>query len=440
MEQQMQSPQDPKILNKGSNNKSAWKALIITVLTLLLLIPINLIQSLVEERSDRQNQVTDELNKKWAAPQTLTGPMLMVPFVETTGAGKDLRQIKKWAYFLPDELNVNGSLLPEVRKRSLYQVNLFRAKVSFSGKFAPLSLEGLNIEKDKFIWSQARFVIGVSDIRGMTQKPNLIWEGKSIALGTDLPNSKIISEGIGSILSLDPTITSTFHIELDIKSSKHFYLQGWGNKSKVTLNSNWHAPNFEGMPDTVERFKDGFKATWQLNEIARPYPQQCKDTNIQFKENRIGLEFANANENYIMTERIVKYAVLFIALTFGVFFLIEMWQNVQIHPLQYGFVGIALVVFYILVLSVSEFVGFSWAYLISTGATILLLALYLASVFKKSKTTLGFIIGLVMLYGYIYFIIQLEEMSLIFGSVALFVVIAALMLSTRKVDWYKLGK
>jgi inner membrane protein len=439
MEQQVQLPQEqssPNAKNETSN-KAVWKALIVTLLTIVLLLPISLIQSLVNERSERQNQVIDTLNKKWASPQTLSGPMLMVPFYETTATNKN--PIKRWAYFLPDELNVNGTLVPEVRKKSLYEVDLMRAKLSITGKFAPLSLKNLNMDTDKLIWSQAKLVMGLTDSRGMSQEPQWKWSGKLIDAVAALPSSTMFSEGLSSAVVLDPAIVNTFQLELDIKSSKHLYLQAWGNHTQVSLLSHWHAPNFEGMPDTVVKLKEDYKATWRLNDISRPYPQQWKGVNNQIKEAKIGVAFANTNENYIMTERIVKYAVLFIALTFSVFFLIEIWQKVQIHPLQYGFVGIALCVFYILVLSISEFIGFSWAYLISSTATILLLALYLASIFKRRKTTIGFTIGLSILYAYIYFLIQLEEMSLIFGSVAFFIVLATIMMATRKVNWYKLS-
>lgn len=421
------------------NNRALWKGLIILGFMLLLLLPMAFIRSLIAERAGRQNEVITELSAKWAKPQTVSGPVLMIPYDEPFLQDGKQRYRKNVAYFLPDDLSINGDIVPQSRKRSLYEVSLMRSDMQLKGKFRSLDLAALGIRPEYMHWSEARFIVGLTDLKGLSKDVVLHWSGQKLQMASGLPANSVANSGLNAPVSVHESGGIDFDMYLSLKSSQHIYFKAWGNNTDIELSSRWTAPAFEGMPATTVSSTKGFKANWKLIQAARPYPQQWKNTDANVNAELVGVRFANANENYVMTERIAKYAVLFIGLTFAVFFLIEMLQKLQIHPLQYGLVGIALCVFYVLVLSISEYAGFTIAYAIASAAVISLLGVYVSAIFRRASISVAFIGGLTALYAYIYFLIQLEEMSLIFGSVALFLVVAAVMLSTRKVNWYALA-
>lgn len=422
-----------------NSNRALWKGLVILGFVLLLLAPMAFIRSLIAERAGRQNEVIKELSDKWSRPQTISGPVLMIPYDQPFLQDGKQRYRKNAAYFLPDDLSINGDLVPESRKRSLYEVSLMRSDLQFKGKFRSLDLAALDIRPEYMHWSEARLIVGLTDLKGLSRDVVVNWSGQKLQMASGLPANSVATFGLTAPVSVIEKGDIDFEMYLSLKSSQHMYFTAWGNNTNIDLGSSWAAPSFEGMPATVTGSAQGFKANWKLVQAARPYPQQWKNTDANVNTDLVGVRFANANENYVMTERIAKYAVLFIGLTFAVFFLIEMLQKLQIHPLQYGLVGIALCVFYVLVLSISEYAGFTIAYTIASAAIISLLGIYVSAIFTRTSISMAFICGLTILYAYIYFLIQLEEMSLIFGSVALFLVVAAVMLSTRKVNWYALG-
>lgn len=437
MEQHHQPTENYK---SQDNNRALWKGLIIVGFVLVLLLPISFIQSLITERATRQNEVITEVSNKWAKPQTITGPTLMVPYYVATTIGGKTQTKKMAAYFLPDDIVINGTIVPESRKRSLYQVSLMKSNIALKGKFKALNVAVLDLRPEQMVWGEARLILGLTDLKGVAQDLDLNWGTQSVQMRAGLPVNDVAVNGLSAPVTISSNGEVNFDMQLVLKSSKHIYFKAWANNTNINLKSSWSSPSFEGMPDTVNSSGKGFDANWKLVQAARPYPQQWKNADANINAELVGVKFANANENYVMTERIVKYAVLFIALTFAVFFLIEMLQKLQIHPLQYGLVGIALCVFYVLVLSISEYAGFNTAYTIASIATIALIGMYVWSIFKRTSVSLAFICGLIVLYAYIFFLIQLEEMSLIFGSVALFLVVAAVMMLTRKVNWYALGK
>lgn len=436
MEQYIDPIENPKAQD---NNRALWKGVIISIFVLVLLIPISYIRELITERATRQAEVTEEISRKWSGPQTISGPVLVVPYYEHIKKdGKDIAQ-KSMAYFLPDQLQVDGEIQPETRNRSLYKVSLMKSEMVLKGRFKSLNLQALQLNAESMIWGEARLILGFSDMKGLAKDVRLSWGQQDLLMNPGAQNS-VSANGVSVPVSINATTETDFKVNLALKSSKYIYFNALGNNTDIHLKSAWTSPSFEGMPDTAELSKAGFNAHWKLVEASRPYPQQWKNTPVNLSAYTVGVRFANADENYIMTERIVKYAILFIALTFAIFFLVEMLQKLQIHPLQYGLVGIALCIFYVLVLSIAEYAGFNTAYAIASTATVALIGMYVWSIFRKASVSAAFTLGLAILYVYIFFLIQLEDMSLIFGSVALFLVVAAIMFFTRKVNWYNLGK
>lgn len=425
-------------------NRLLIKGLIIGVLILVMMIPSALIFNLVQERAERQQQVIHEVSSKWAEPQTIVGPVLMLPYTEfSTDSKGQTTSSRSMAYFLPDKLDIQGGLTPEKRHRSIYDVTLYRSEITLNGNFDKLNLAALNIRPENVLWNEARLTMGLSDARGLEDEVPLTWNGSNQKLEAGVPENDVLTAGLQAAVACSAEGSGTFSIKLKIKGSEYFYFTPLGKSTSVKLKSNWQNPAFDGkyLPNsTVDVSDKGFSATWKIQQASRPYPQQWTNANQKLSESAFGVRLVQPTDNYAKTERSVKYALLFIGLTFAVFFFIELLQKKQIHPLQYFLVGVALTVFYTLLLSFSEYIGFNKAYAIAAVATITLIGLYVWSMFKHGKIAIGFTLALGSLYAYIFFLIQLQDYALLFGSVGLFVVVALAMYSSRKVDWYHIGK
>lgn len=450
METHPDQQNNPKVLlvraenNFWETNRLLIKGIIIGILILVMMIPSALIFNLVQERAERQQQVIHEVSNKWAEPQTILGPVLMLPYHEfSTDSKGQTTGSRSMAYFLPDKLDVLGGLTPETRHRSIYDVTLYRSAITLNGNFSKLNLAALNIDPKNVLWNEARLVMGLSDARGLEDEVLLQWNDNSQKLDAGVPENDVLSSGLQAAVTCNAESSENFSIKLNVKGSEYFYFTPLGKSTTVTLNSTWQNPAFDGkyLPNATADVSDkGFKATWKIQQASRSYPQQWANTNQKLSESAFGVRLLQPTDTYAKTERSVKYALLFIGLTFAVFFFIELLQKKQVHPLQYLLVGIALSVFYTLLLSFSEYIGFNKAYAIAAAATISLIGLYVWSMFKQGKIAIGFTIALGSLYAYIFFLIQLQDYALLFGSVGLFIVIALAMYSSRKVDWYHVGK
>jgi inner membrane protein len=438
-------PQQPSKPKSNEANKALIKAAIIAALILVMLIPSSFISSLVTERATRQQAVIKDVSSKWATPQTINGPVLMVPYLHATKDFDGKTKIfKKIAYFLPDQLNIDGRIQPEDRKRSeIYSVPLYKTDVTLSGSFDKLDLAALNIPAEEIQWSEVQLLVGLNDTRGIEEETTLRWNNDNKNMESSFSENNFMQSGLSSKVPLNATDVFAFNIHLKVKGSEHLYFTPSGRNTDVKIQSPWENPKFDGqfLPNNnVKAKKDGFVAEWKIPHAARQVPQAWSDSKSNLGSYSFGVKLIQPTDTYVKTDRAVKYALLFIGLSFTVFFFIEILQKQQIHPLQYFLVGIALTVFYTLLLSISEYIGFNKAYAIAALATVSLIGLYVWNVFKTGKIALGFTTALAALYGYIFFLIQLQDYALLFGSVGLFLVVAIVMYSSRKVNWYQIGK
>lgn len=453
METSSENPNQPSVrYAPESNSPGFWetnrvliKGILIGILILVMLIPSAMISELVKERATRQQEVIQEVSNKWAGAQTIVGPILMLPYKEysTQSDGKTVERRKK-AYFLPDQLRIDGKLQTQTRHRSLYEVTLYRSDVSLSGTFESLNLAALQISPEQVIWNEARLLMGLNDARGLEDEVELQWNDAALKLEAGVPENDVLPSGLNSYVACSAGQSTQFDIRLKIKGSDYFYLTPVGKTTTVTLRSPWNNPAFDGkylpLSDGIEKGKEGFAANWKVVQASRPYPQAWINSDQKIGESAFGVRLLQPTNSYAKTDRSVKYALLFIGLTFAVFFFIELLQKKQIHPLQYLLVGIALTVFYTLLLSISEYTGFNKAYAVASVATVSLIGFYVWSMFRKGKIAVGFTIALSGLYAYIFFLIQLQDYALLFGSIGLFLVVALAMYSSRKVDWYNVNK
>ncbi len=426
-------------------NRLLIKGFLIGFLILLMLIPAAFIGNLVRERQERQTQVVEEVSSKWATAQTVTGPVLIVPYNYTyKGADEKLITQRKMLHLLPETLCISGDVSPEIRKRSLYQVMLYRSALKLDGAFAPAQLAALGIEPQNIFWNEAHILLGITDARGLEEEVTLNWPGGGVRkLEPGMPENGALSTGLSIPVAFDPAAGAAFTLSLKLRGSAALSFTPTGKNTEVRLRSPWPHPAFDGkyLPDTsAEIGKDGFAAHWKILSSSRAFPQVWKDNKVGIESAAFGVRLIQPADGYVKTERSVKYAILFIALTFIVFFFLEILQKRQVHPLQYLLVGFALCIFYTLLLSISEYTGFNTAYAIAAVATVSLIGCYVWSVFRSGATALGFTAALGGLYGYIYILIQLEDYALLFGSIGLFVILAILMYASRKIDWYGVQK
>ncbi|TGM72865.1 cell envelope integrity protein CreD [Leptospira mtsangambouensis] len=420
-------------------------------MVLLFIIPLVMIGSLIEERSASRNQAVVEVGEKWGTSQTIVGPILMVPYnvrIPKSGSTKEKDKwdyITDYAYFLPDELDSVVEMKTELRKRSIYEIPLYTSKMKLSGKFSPMYSSDFPLDTTYIYWEDARIILSVSDLKGLGGEMKLLWAGKEKKF---LPGTR--SSYLHSGLNASANISEAgnfipFEIQLEIKGSETFSVVPIGKKSKLVMSSDWRDPSFNGnfLPKDRSIQDDGFSAVWESSYFARSYPQviHSMDESVlnAILNSAYGVNLVIPVDHYLKMERSVKYGLLFIVTSFALFFLMEVFGGILLHPIQYILIGSAMVLFYILNLSFSEHFGFLPAYILSSLAVTGLIGYYAISVLKNKKKGLITASYYFVLYSFLYVILASEDQALLLGSLALFLVLSAVMHFTRKVDWYQFG-
>lgn len=411
---------------------------------LLLMIPNAMVQDLIYERAGLQNSVVQEVGAKWGKAQILIGPILAIPFREELkkSDGK-IVEIIKTAYFLPENLKIEGTLIPEIRKRSLYKVNLYKADLILSGNFSELGLDFLALRPEQFQWEKAKIILGIPDMGGIEDNIFLKWGEKDLRMQPGIAQSKVLNSGVSVPVDLMGNEKNIpFNVNLKLRGSETIHFAPIGKETIANINSSWPTPSFEGnfLPKNRDISEQGFTAEWKVLDFNRNYPQQWIGNENQLAHNTFGLKLFDSVDEYTKNTRSAKYAFLLISLSFMVFFFFEIINGLNIHSIQYIFIGLAISIFYILLLSLSEHIGFNGAYWISTLAILGLITAYSSAILKDKKRTaiLAGIIG--ALYTFIFIILQLEDYALLAGSIGLFLVLAVAMLLSRKIDWYNLKR
>jgi len=419
------------------------------ILILLLLIPVSMVEGLIREREARQREAIEEVSSKWGEEQTVTGLVLTVPYKtyskvfegEKTDKFK-LVESREYAHFLPDELIVNGDISPEVRYRGIYEVIVYNSKIKLTGKFATPDFEEWKIENPNIIWEDAFISLGLSDLRSIQENISINWNDKNYFFNPGVESNDVIQNGISARIqmqNIDSLKTKTeFSLDLNFNGSSSLNFVPLGKLTKVAINSKWKNPSFTGafLPDEREITTDGFSAHWKVLHLNRPYPQNFRGAVQGIYESSFGVNLIVPVDEYQKSTRSAKYAVMFITLTFLIFFFVQILNGVKIHPIQYIIVGLALCVFYTLLIALSEHIAFKYSYFISSIAIIALITLYAKSIFHNKKLTTLIALILTVLYLFIFSIIQMEDYALLMGSIGLFIVLATIMYLSRKIDWY----
>lgn len=414
---------------------------IITLLTFVLLIPSFLIQELISERNDRRDTVAEEISQKWGKEQTIIGPIISVPYRYYFENGDNIEQIIRYAHFLPDGLNITGSIESEERYRGIYKAIVYNSSLSLSGHFPPLNLTGLNIPPGDFLIQDAFVSVGISDMTGIKEFININWNDHEHIANPGIMSTDVLESGI----SISPEFGNGnqeyhFNFDLNLNGSSGLLFSPVGKQTSIQLSSDWPNPSFTGnfLPVNREVNASGFSSDWEVLHLNRNFPQQWLGSNEKVSETTFGVELLLAVDEYQKTMRTAKYAIMFISLTFLTFFMTELLSKKAIHPVQYLLIGLALLIFYTLLLSISEYIVFNLAYLIASSAIILLITIYSYSVLSD-KLKAGMIFGaLIILYGYLYILLQLQDYALLLGSMGLFIVLALVMYLTRNINWFEI--
>lgn len=433
---------------KSLKSNVFFKVGIIIVLVLILLIPTVMVKQLINEREQVQRDAINEVSYKWGSGQIITGPYISIPydkyikqFSKKDSVDKIIR-VKDWIYFLPDQLMINGTVSPEKRYRGIYEVVVYESALKIEGVFSPLDFKKFDIGKGNIHFDKATLNIGISDLKGIEKQIGLNWNNSNIFFNSGTSSNDIVLSGINAAVPVgqNDSLGFSFSMEIDLKGSQHLYFTPVGKTTDVNLNSNWKTPSFTGnyLPDNRNVSDNGFTANWNILHLNRNYPQSWKGNKYNVQNSSFGTDLLLPVDNYKKSYRVARYAILFIVLTFMVFFFVEVLNRVFIHPIQYLLVGLAVVVFYSLLLSFSEHIRFNLSYLLASVLTLLLVTGYTTAILK-SKTIGGLILGILsILYAFIFTIIQLEDYALLIGSVGLFVILGIVMYFSRKIDWYNI--
>lgn len=433
----------------------AFKFFLICGLILLLTIPLALIWFLVSEREERARGVKTEVAQLFGAEQQLVGPLLIVPYsvrVSRTQNDKQIEDVEqRYAIFLPDDFAADASTKSEVRRRGIYDVTLYTARVKLSGRFAAPDMRLVDPEATTVRWRDSFLSLVMTDVSGLKESAALTLDGSrkiSFEPSTGLPNNTMA--GLNARLfpvesaSDQPPAAFTFESDLVFNGSSTLTFAPVGRETRISLASDWPYPSFTGsfLPDARDLRSDGFAANWRIPHLARNVPQAWRigplegaNVHSRLWSSLSGVNFYIPIDYYDLVNRAAKYGLMFLAVAFFAVFVLELTSGKRVHAVQYVFVGLAMILFYVLLLSFAEHIGFATAYLAASGATGLMLSLYVGMSLRSAARGLIMLSVFLILFGLLYLILRLQDYAMLAGAIAGFVMLTITMFATLRVNW-----
>jgi len=426
------------------------KLIFIGILILVLLIPSSMVNNIINERADRQEEVIKDISYNFSGSQQIKGPVLVIPYkaqvkdVDQTGKSIIKEEIQN-LYILPDDLNIKAALNSEIMHRGIFDAIVYKTVIKISGNFTKADLNSAGINSDQLLLDKAKVTFSISDLKGLKTNPVLNIGTQTLIATPTYNNHALFTDGLQVAINLTGINTDNlpFNYTLDLNGSDELSFLQLGKTTDVEVSSNWNSPSFDGrsLPDSRKISDSGFNAHWRMLYYNRPFPQQwaADDTLLNSgakqQEATFGVKLRLPVDEYQKTTRTSKYSILIILLTFVSLFLTELIRKQKIHSFNYILIGAAMIIYYTLLLSFSEQIGFNAAYLIASVATVALIATFIASLLKNKLAALLFSLILSVFYIFIFVIIQLEDFALMIGSIALFIIVALLMYFSRKINW-----
>lgn len=408
------------------------RAAVLGFLTLILLVPLRMIDGVIADRRTYEAEAAKSVTDAWGGPQTFTGPMIVLPYRRATD------QAPFFLALLPEKLTIDGRIVPEQRRRGLFAVNVYAATLDVVAEFRTAELREMASDGRLLDWSAARLELGLSDVRSIDGATVEI-DGQRMDWGPGSGSAlSALKANLGALIGRE---TVSVRFSLSLAGSDRLGVVPLGRRSEVTLASSWPSPSFTGrLPVSQSIDKDGFRAKWSAGHLGRPYGQLWDTGNTRTDpsiktvlDSAIGVTLLTPIDAYRETDRAIKYGVMFIGLTFVACLLFELATGTRPHIAQYGLIGLALCVFYLLLLSIAEQTGFALAYLASASAVVLQATLYNWALRRRVGPALAFGAVLAGLYGGLYSLLQLEDVALLSGSLVLFAVLSVAMWLTRNI-------
>jgi inner membrane protein len=436
------APQTPSRAARLAASPAA-KAVLIAALLLVMLIPLTYVSALIQEREARQAEVVREFKKSWGPAQSLTGPILVVPY--WTSPDKP----RRYLHIAPSEAKAIVRLTPELRKRGLFHSVVYTAAVRLSGGFV-MPPDVAASDGAALVWPEAFVMLTASDLRGLKSSARLAWNGRALPW-SDCPQTADGTCGGEPFVVVRPGFAGPpeagrvipFETQFELRGTGAFRFAPLGQEVDLALSAPWPTPSFVGaiLPSTSEVTVDAFEAAWHVSSnVATGHAVWSSNAVLdrqawQQPEDQIGVELLEAVPTYQMVDRASKYAVLFLALSFLTYFLFELVSRARIHFVQYAMLGASMALFSLLLISLSEPLGFAQGYAISSALILLQASLYTVAVTRRWGLALRFFAILAGLFGFLYVVLTLETYSLVTGSLALFVALSLVMLVTRRLEW-----
>jgi inner membrane protein len=464
---------------------SAFKLFVIGFLVLLLLIPLGMVDSLISERGYNKNRVSGEIYSTWGESQTLQGPILTIPYhsyywdyyeekVPDSNHSITKKELKKrieYAHFLPSKLQIDSKISASKKYRSIYEAVVYQGVFNIKGAFDKPDMSQWEIDEKDILYNRAFLSFGISDLRGVQERIAVTFDAQKGYFNPGIKShqiSSVIKNGVNLPLQLNhQTASYDFEINnLKLRGSQAIYFLPYAKENSVTIESNWADPSFTGDFSAASQTIDanGFKAAWKIIDLNSGFPQSFQGKEIarlkkykyssnknhsyyrkynnsnKFLESSFGVKFIVPVDYYQKSDRAIKYGILIIVLTFITFFFVEIFLKRAIHPFQYILVGFGLVLFFALLISISEHIGFDKAYILSSLATISSITLYSISIFRNRKSVLALFSVMALFYSFVYLLLQMQDYALVIGTLMLFVTLSTIMYISRNIDWYNIKK
>jgi len=432
-------------------NSITARMLVVGFLLLVLLIPLEFVKSLINERTYRQEEVVREINNKWGNEVVLSGPILMIPYKtfkeeknyneQTKSYYKSTKEVIRTAYFFPEKLKIESNVSSKPLNRSIYESVVYHADINVQGNFPKIDFSSANVAIQDILWKNAKVLVKTSNLKGIRNTLELNINSQILQMTPKFDQEYLNTIQSGNIKNISELNKGPlpFSFNIKINGSESLKFIPIGKETTASMESNWHSPSFDGnfLPEDGSReiTPDGFKASWKILQINRQFEQSFFGYLPNLEDFAFGTKLIIPVDEYQKSERSTKYGFMVIGLTLLVFLLIQIVSKIYIHPFQYVMIGLALVMFYTLLISISEHSNFFKAYSIAALSVLGLITIYSRVILKGFKFPLMICASLASLYGFIYIIIQLESYALLVGSIGLFIILAIIMFASRKIDW-----
>ncbi len=433
-------------INQNQRNTVLIQIMLLGLLILVLQLPIAQIIWLISDRKETKETARSSISRLVGGEQTIEGPILTIPYLKrnaTNTPGTSPSESRAVLHVLPELLSIHGVTETETHYRGIFEIPTYVTKLTIEGKFSLSEVGGLDILKTDLLLKEASLAVGITDPRAIRDQVSLAWDEAQLSFKPGPASASFLGSGISSPVTLmendKQEYTFSFVLPLGGSSSLHFV--PLGRKTVVELHANWPDPSFSGayLPTARTVTTDGFEAQWSIPDLGRGFGQLItgsSDPRAILTSSKFGVELITPVDGHRMTERAIKYEILFIFLTFLSFYLFEIFFGLRVHPIQYLLVGGALCLFYLLLLALSEHLGFALAYILSSATVVFLVAGYSKSVLRGTRRSTIILSIMSTLYSFLFVLLAAQDYSLLIGSLGLTLVLATVMYLTRNVNWY----